>query len=235
MVKFLTFWVSLLDVSTFPALPASYKKVYENLINHLLENYSNLYVYDIVLETEPVKNSTQTESRGSSSNTTRLKIYYTNHDDVPRIIRLDLPHLEHPYVHVNIENDRSDENNHVRISQDEKNPGEYDHIFDILLDTLKLYNFFSITTKHSPVSDDRMMFKEMKYWIAMYTYAIAAYSYYTTGKSKEIDYCCGKYRQKLIELLKEDGVDENESQKLSPADLFELAHSIIEKNDYIHF
>ena len=130
--KFLTFWVSLLDVATFPGLCKTHQTVYYNLVNFFLKNFANIYIYDIIAESNPVSNGKESTSRGSSSNTTRLKIFFTTNNDQPQLLRLDLPHIDHPYVHINWETNMS---KHIRISDDAEE-GQYDNLFDPLIDTL---------------------------------------------------------------------------------------------------
>lgn len=236
LVKYLTFWVSLLDVATFPGLPPKYKKVYDNLMKYLMDHYANIFVYDVVVETSPVWQANNTADRGSESNTTRVKMFFTlDNDDSPRLLRLDLPHVDYPYVHLNIECKARGENVHVRLSEDEEQAGEYDSVFDALVETLRLYNFFSITNRHTPVSDDRIVLKEMPYWTAMYFYAIAAEAYLYLGEECSIirHPIMKYYRVDLIQLLAEDGITIDETLKLNPYDLFDLADGVIRKNNII--
>lgn len=233
--KFLTFWVGLMDTLTFPNLKKPYREVYINLIAFLLKRYANIYIYDIVTESNLVKDSGNSANRGSNSNTTRLKIFYTTGDDVPRLIRLDLPHEDHPYVHLNIHKYGSDENIHFRISSNENFSGEYDGVFDSLIEVLRVYNFFTISTRHSPVSDDKMVFKEMEYWTAMYNLAIPAMGEILIGENKELDAfdVVKEAREKLISLLEEDGISKDESGRLNNHNLFELADGLIRGNSII--
>lgn len=232
-IKFLTFWVGLMDTYTFPNLSKEYIPVYANLIAFLLKKYANIYIYDIVTESSPVTDSENSSTRGSSSNTTRLKLFFTTGDDTPRLIRLDLPHEGHPYVHLNIHTYKSDDNIHIRLSQDETFQGEYDDVFEPLIDTLRVYNYFTITSRHTPVADDRLMFREMEYWSAMYNFNIHAMGEVLLGENEED---IKKFpfffqtRQKLISLLEEDGFAKTDSEPLSCFDLFEVADGIIRRN-----
>ncbi len=232
-VKFLTFWVGLMDTYTFPNLNKEYRPVYANLIAFLLKEYANIYIYDIVTESSPVTDSDNSSTRGSSSNTIRLKIFFTTGDDTPRLIRLDLPHEGHPYVHLNIHTYKSDENIHFRLSPDETYQGEYDGVFDPLIDVLRVYNYFTITSRHTPVADDRLMFREMEYWSAMYNFTIFAMGEVLLGENEE-DITrfpiFSETRQKLISLLEEDGFAKTDSEPLSNFDLFEVADGIIRRN-----
>lgn len=223
--KYVTFWVSLLDVATFPALSKKQRKAYFNWMRYLLDNFANIYIYDIVAECNPVFNSSTSDLRKSESNTTRLKIFFTDKDDVPQLLRLDLPHVDHPYVHVNHHVCGSDTNEHVRISDDEDINGQYDGLFDALVDALRLYNFYSISNRHSSVSEDKQVFREMAYWTAMYNYAIAAKAYLYLGDESEIygEEFVKEKREALINMLLEDGFNREELSELNPYDLFEFA------------
>lgn len=230
-IKYLTFWVSLLDVATFPGLPQCYKVVYNNLIDYLLENYANIYIYDIVAESAIVKNANYIETRGSESNTTRVKIFFTMNDDKPQLLRLDLPHIDHPYVHINHENAEGIINKHVRLSDDVID-GSLDNVFASLVETLQCYDFYGIDTRHSPVSDDKAFFHEMQYLAAMYSYAIVARAYLLLGDDSKVynQSFIKLWRIKLIGLLREDGLDGDDINNLDPFSLLELADEIICKN-----
>lgn len=234
-IKFLTFWVGLMDTFTFPNIGKSYKSVYGNLIAFLLKNYSNIYIYDIITESNNVSDSKHSSVRGSASNTTRLKIFFTTNDDMPRLIRLDLPHEGQPYVHLNIHTYRSEENLHIPISQEETYSGEYDDVFEPLIDVLRVYNYFTITTRHSPVADDRIMFREMEYWSAMYNLNISAMGEVILGEEDKMEQfpVLQEARNKLIALLEEDGIQVQETTQLSDYDLFELSDNILRGNSII--
>lgn len=234
-LKYLTFWVGLMDTFTFPKLHDKYHEVYANLVFYLLKNYANIYIYDIVSECKPVSKPDESGSRGAESNTTRLKIFFTKADDKPRLIRLDLPHKDHPYVHLNIEEFGSSENIHFRLSKDETSPGEYDDVFSFLVDSLRINNYYSTATRHSQVSDDRMVFREMEYWTAMYNFAVPAMGYSLIGSNEFINNIpeVKIARAKLISLLHEDGFLIQEAEQLNDSDLFELADESIRKNALI--
>lgn len=234
-LKYLTFWVALMDTFTFPGLKESFREIYANLIDYLLKNYANIYIYDIVAESNLVENSANTKVRGSNSNTTRLKIFFTTSDNIPRLMRLDLPHIDCPYVHINIENRETGENIHQKISQPEKFSGEYDSVFESLIRVLQTYNFYSITTRHSPVSDDRAIFREMKYWTAMYDFAIPAMGSLILGSNDNINHFAvvQQSRKALLLLLQEDGVPVEDSEALNDYELFEFADLTIRKNALI--
>ena len=126
---FLAFWCCLLDVVTCPCCTDEEKEVLGNLAEFFMKYYSNIYVYNLVVEADSVRNANHTEERGSADNTTRVKLYYTMTDDRPIMMRLDLPHAGYPYVHLNIED--NGENYHYPLSL-EVNDGRYDHVFDEL-------------------------------------------------------------------------------------------------------
>ena len=234
-LKYLTFWVGLMDTYTFPNLQDNFHEVYAILVFYLLSNYANIYIYDVVSECKPVSKSDESDSRGSESNTTRLKIFFTNADDKPRLIRLDLPHKDHPYVHLNIEEFGSSENIHYRLSKDESSPGEYDNVFTSLVEALRVNNYYSLSTRHSPVSDDRMVFREMEYWTAMYNFAVPAIGYSLIGNNESINHIpeVNTARDKLLILLEEDGIPIKEAMQLNDAELFEFADKSIRKNALI--
>lgn len=228
LTKYLTFWVSLLDVTTFPCLPTEYKEVYNNWIDYLLKNYANIYIYDIVAESNIVKNSGSTNTRGSESNTTRVKIFFTQSDDKPQLLRLDLPHVDHPYVHINHQDAEGNINNHIRLSSDVAD-GTLDNVFEPLIETLQCYNFFTIDTRYSPASDDKAFIHEMRYLTAMYSYAIVAHAYLYLGYDSEI-YKMPEvklWRIELIKLLSTDGYSPEETCKLDPWSLFEFADTLM--------
>lgn len=234
-LKYLTFWVGLMDTFTFPNLKDSYREVFANLVFYLLTNYANIYIYDIISESNPVFKSDESDTRGSESNTTRLKIFFTTADDIPRLIRLDLPHVDHPYVHLNIEEYGSSEKIHYRLSKDESFHGEYDDVFTLLVEALRVNNYYSITTRHTPVSDDQMVFREMEYWTAMYNFAIPAMGYSLIGNNESINHIpeVNTARTKLITLLEDDGIPVKEAVQLNDSELFEFADEAIRKNALI--
>lgn len=234
LTKYLTFWVGLLDVATFPGLSLEQKSVYKALSDYLLRTYANIYIYDIVAESDSVKQSKNTAARDASGNTTRLKIFFTQADNKPQMLRLDLPHEDHQYVHLNHET-IDGKNNHIRISEDEKYSGQYDGVFDPLVQTLQLYNFYTITTRHTPREDDTQVFKEMQYLSAMYDYEITVRSYLYLGSNNEImksEYSRNA-RNTLIGLLVADGLKKDELETLNPYDLFKFADDAICMNKWI--
>lgn len=234
-LKYLTFWVGLMDTFTFPKLQDKYQEIYANLVFYLLANYANIYIYDIISESKPVSKSDESHSRGSESNTTRLKIFFTTGDDIPRLIRLDLPHKDHHYVHLNIEELGSSDNVHYRLSKDETFPGEFDNVFTYLVEALRLNNYYSITTRNSSDFDDQMIFREMEYWTAMYNFAVPVMGYCLIGNNDSINHipAVKTARTKLLTLLEEDGIPIKDAKQLNDADLFEFADESIRKNALI--
>ncbi len=230
-LKYLTFWVGLLDTATFPGIDAKYSEVFNNLVDYLLAHYSNIYIYDIVTESNPIVNSAISNARGSESNTTRIKIFFTEYDDIPRLMRLDLPHVDTPYVHLNIENLSTGENVHERLSSDESFSGEYDGLFEPLIETLRSYNFYTISSRHSGVAEDRLVRQEMKIRIALYNYSIKAY-YYCVLQEKTpnmYDIWFEKSKNTIIELLVGEGFNWDELKGLDPYSLFTLADEAMNK------
>lgn len=235
LTKYVTFWVGLLDVATFPGFTSEQKTAYSNLMRYLLDNYANIYIYDIVAESNPVFNSSNSDTRKSESNTTRIKIFFTDNDDVPQLMRLDLPHVDNIYVHVNHHVWGSENNEHIRISDDETTKGQYDGLFDPLVEALRIYNFYTISNRHSSVSEDKQVFREMEYWTAMYNYSIAAKAYLYLGNESSIlgsDFVRAN-KEILIRMLIEDGFNRNDLADLNPYDLFEFANESIKSLNFI--
>lgn len=224
---FLCFWCCLLDVVTCPCCTDEEKEVLGNLAQYILENYSNIYVYNIVVEADCVHNSVQVEQRGSVDNTTRVKLYFTDIDDNPILLRLDLPHIDCPYVHINIESEH--ENIHVPLSK-ETDDGRYDHVFDELRDALLQYNFNATDYYHSPVAKDKEIMRDMRYRTAILNYSICAFNYALIGNASTSCYAPPDIisaRAILEGLLKCETIKQEELKKLNPIDILELAMSEI--------
>ena len=180
--RFLSFWACLIVIDTFPLLDDKAKEVLDNLISYLLKNYANIYLYDIVIEGVAVK-SDRINGRKSDANTTRLKIYFTHDDGKPALIRLDLPHLEHPYVHINVEGISG--NQHFPLSRDAVS-FEYDSVFDELCESLKNLDYYSSECYHSPASVDHVTFEDMQIRTAMFEYAPIVFEETITGRKSEL-------------------------------------------------
>ena len=161
--------------------------------------------------------------RGSAENTTRIKLYFTKEDATPILMRLDLPHLEHPYVHLNIE-DGSD-NKHVRLSEDSQG-NVYECVFEELAFALLQYNFNATDYVHSPAAEDKKVIKDMRYRTALMKYAPNAFYYQALGRVPEADShpMIQHARNVLIELLEEEGLRRKDTEQLTPPDLLELAY-----------
>ena len=219
---FLAFWCCLLDVVTCPCCTDEEKEVLGNLAQFFMKYYSDIYVYNLVVEADSVKNANHTEERGSADNTTRVKMYYTMADDRPILMRLDLPHVGYPYVHLNIED--GDDNYHYPLSQD-VNDGRYDHVFDELQKALLQYNFNATDFYHSPVATDKEIMKDMRYRTAILNYSICALFYAIIGEKSRIclDSVIIKARATLEELLVSDIIKKEELAELNPNDILEMA------------
>ena len=223
---FLCFWRCLLDVVTCPCCTDEEKEVLGNLAQYILKNYSNIHIYNIVVEADDVHNGDYVWQRGSVDNTTRVKLYFTDIDDHPILLRLDLPHIDCPYVHINIESEHK--NTHVPLSK-ETDDGRYDHVFEELRDALLQYNFNATDYYHSPCAKDKEIMQDMCYRTAILDYSICAYYYALIGNASKICYAPEIIyaRSKLEELLKCDSIKEEELKNLNPIDILELAMSEI--------
>lgn len=222
--RFLSFWSCLVTVATFPQLDDKSKETLNNLMDYLLKNYDSVFLYDIVVEGDCLKGSTPLSERGSADNTTRVKLYYTTETIEPCEMRLDLPHVDHPYAHLNIE--QGEENLHQRISSNAEGE-EYDHVYDDLVEALSLFDYFSTVCKHSPVADDRRILSEMKYRVALFNYSMSAY-YYLLFKEFNIENYhehsyYERFRLALYELLAEDSIAIDDAEKMNPEELLAYA------------
>lgn len=224
---FLCFWCCLLDVMTCQCCTDEEKEVLGNLAQYILKNYSNIHIYNIVVEADCVHNSNHVKQRGSVDNTTRIKLYFTDIGDNPILLRLDLPHIDCPYVHINIESEH--ENTHVPLSK-ETDDGRYDHVFDELRDALLQYNFNATDYYHSPVAKDKEIMRDMRYRTAILNYSICAFNYALIGNASTSCYAPPDIisaRAILEGLLKCETIKQEELKKLNPIDILELAMSEI--------
>ncbi len=212
--RFLSFWACLVTVATFPQLDEKSHEVLENLMDYLLKNFDCVYLYDILKEGDCVNSSTPLAERKSSDNTTRIKLFYTTETIDPCEMRLDLPHVDYPYVHLNIHKDGN--NFHVPISKEAKGE-ESDHVFDSLEEALSMYDYFSTICKHSPVAEDRQIIADMKYRVAMFNYSVSTYYYLLFisfgGEYNEPSYY-NHFKPTLYKLLSEDGVGIEEAKNI---------------------
>lgn len=228
---FLAFWCCLTDIMSFPGCDEKEKEVMENLSAFMLAHYAN--VYNTVVENNPLKGGDVVLLRGSAENTTRIKLYLTREDDSPVLLRLDLPHEGCPYVHLNIEENGN--NNHIPLSK-EAHGDEYDHVFDNLEKALLRYNFNVTEYVHSPVAQDKVIIKDMRYRTVLLNYAPCSF-YCLAFSDLEIDNEpeCVTHpfiihtRNTLIDLLVTDGYRKEELLSLDPPDLLEMAYKELRK------
>ena len=228
---FLTFWCCMVDILSFPGSDEKEKEVMKNLSDYLLTNYANVYVYNIVVENNPIESGDLALQRGSAENTTRVKLYLTREDGSPVLLRLDLPHEGYPYVHLNIEENGN--NNHIPLSA-EAHGDEYDHVFNNLAKALLRYNFNVIEYVHSPVDQDEVIIRDMRYRTALLN--LAPCSFYCLAfsdlKINEEPNCIThpfiiQARNTLVELLGKDGYNKEELLSLDPPNLLEMAYQAL--------
>lgn len=162
--RYLSFWSCLIDVMSFPGLSQEESKVLNEIAGWFLGNLTNPYVYHLSCESSDLNGQVDVNLRESSDNTTRIKIYLTKSDDVPMLVRFDLPHKGQPYVHLNIE--QGEKNLHYRLSPDVTD-GSMDHVFDNLCASLRYFNYNCTFYYHSPVSKDREIIRRMPEYTAM--------------------------------------------------------------------
>lgn len=220
---YLSFWCCLTDVATFPGNTPQENEVLWQLIDFMLKTYANIYIYNLTVENNPIKGEDNIKGRGSAENTTRIKLYFTQEDGVPVLLRLDLPHEDYPYVHINIE--ENGENKHIRLSADTNND-EYDHVFDNLAYALLQYDFNAADYVHSPVDQDKVIIKDMRYRTALFNYSPCSFFYQILPDNTSISFLESVKQAKkiLVELLEMDGFNREELFALTPPDLLELAY-----------
>ena len=80
---FLAFWCCLADIMTFPGCEEEEKAVLENLSAYMLANYAYVYVYNTVVENNPLEGGEVALLRGYGETSTRLKLYLTREYDSP--------------------------------------------------------------------------------------------------------------------------------------------------------
>ncbi len=220
---YLAFWSCLADMATFPGNTPQEQEVLDNLVAYLFDNYANICVYNLSVENNSLGDCDHIDKRGSAENTTRIKLYFTKDDIEPVLLRLDLPHIDHPYVHLNIEEGGG--NKHVPLSKEVVDSG-YDHVFDNLAWALVLYDFNAADYVHSPVSEDKRIFKDMRYRTALMKYAPNAYYAWALGgpTSTEGHPSVKLARAVLIDLLEMDNFKREELNNLAAPDLLEMAY-----------
>lgn len=162
--RYLSFWSCLIDVMSFPGLLKDEYEILNKIAGWFLENLTNPFVYHISCESNPLNETVKVDKRESDDNTNRIKVYITKNDDVPILVRFDLPHKGVPYVHLNIQ--KGEENIHYRLSSDVED-GRLDHVFDNLCESLKSFNFNGSFFYHSPSGKDREIIKRMPEYTAM--------------------------------------------------------------------
>ena len=69
---YISFWSCWTDVATLPGNSQQENEVLNNLTEFMLENYLNIYVYNLSVENNPVSGGSNTSARGSAENTTRI-------------------------------------------------------------------------------------------------------------------------------------------------------------------
>lgn len=162
--RYLSFWACLIDVMSFPGISKDELEILNKVAGYFLENITNPFVYHISCESNPLNESVKVDNRESDDNTTRIKVYLTKNDDVPILVRFDLPHKGEPYVHLNIQ--KGEENTHYRLSSDVED-GCLDHVFDNLCKALNTFNFNGAFFYHSPSGKDRDIIHRMPEYTAM--------------------------------------------------------------------
>lgn len=220
---YLAFWSCLADMATFPGNTPQEKEVLDNLADYLLANYANIYVYNLSVENNSLGGCGHIDKRGSAENTTRIKLYFTKDDTESVLLRFDLPHIDHPYVHLNIE--EGGKNKHEPLTKNVVG-GEYDHVFDNLAWALVQHDFNAADYVHSPASEDKRIFKDMRYRTALMKYAPNAYYAWALGgpTSAEGHPSVKHSREVLIDLLEMDNFKREELNDLAAPDLLELAY-----------
>lgn len=104
--RYISFWCGLFNIISCPAINLYTRKRFLCLMEYLLSIKENVYLHHIFIESNPVDHACPIEKRGQKENTTRLKLYFTFEDGKPWLARFDLPHVDVPYLHINL----SDEN-----------------------------------------------------------------------------------------------------------------------------
>ena len=197
--------------------------IYSELILFL----TNPFIYHISCESNPLNASVNVENRESNDNTTRIKVYLTKNDDVPFLVRFDLPHKGEPYVHLNIE--KGEENIHHRLSPDVED-GRYDHVFDNLCKALQTFNFNGSFFYHSPSGKDCEIIRRMPEYTAMMNLASYVEGIHLGVILDDlpvgIEYMVNESTEIIRKIVKDDLED---IDSLSLPDLYCYADMIIEK------
>ena len=227
--RYLSFWSCLLDIMSFPGLSKAESDVLNKVAGWFLCNLTNPYVYHLICESNPLNKLRSVDMRESSDNTTRIKVYLMKNDDeVPYLVRFDLPHKGEPYVHLNIQH--NEENEHFRLSTkviDES----LDHVFENLSESLKTFNFNCSFLYHSPVAKDREIIQRMPEYTAMMDLAT-----YVEGIYLELDLnpnvlpdCIKETLDRSVKIIKEMVENELETTIEELPDLYIYADMILEE------
>lgn len=225
--RYLSFWSCLIDVMSFPGLLKDEYEILNIIAGWFLENLTNPFIYHISCESNPLNVSANVEDRESNDNTTRIKVYLTKNDDVPILVRFDLPHKGEPYVHLNIE--KGEENIHHRLSPDVED-GRFDHVFDNLCEALKTFNFNGSFFYHSPSGKDREIIKRMPEYTAMMNLAFYVEGIYQgimfDNLPVSIEFMVNESIKIIKKIVKNDLED---VEKMSLPELYCYADIILEK------
>ena len=225
--RYLSFWSCLIDVMSFPGLLKDEYEILNKIAGWFLENLTNPFVYHISCESNPLNETVKVDKRESDDNTNRIKVYITKNDDVPILVRFDLPHKGVPYVHLNIQ--KGEENIHYRLSSDVED-GRLDHVFDNLCESLKSFNFNGSFFYHSPSGKDREIIKRMPEYTAMMNLASYVEGIHLgimiDNLPVSIEYMVNQSIEIIKKIVKDDLGD---IDSLSLPDLYCYADMILEK------
>ena len=225
--RYLSFWSCLIDVMSFPGLLKDEYEILNKIAGWFLENLTNPFVYHISCESNPLNETVKVDKRESDDNTNRIKVYITKNDDVPILVRFDLPHKGVPYVHLNIQ--KGEENIHYRLSSDVED-GRLDHVFDNLCESLKSFNFNGSSFYHSPSGKDREIIKRMPEYTAMMNLASYVEGIHLgimiDNLPVSIEYMVNQSIEIIKKIVKDDLGD---IDSLSLPDLYCYADMILEK------
>ncbi|WP_319505535.1 hypothetical protein [Bacteroides graminisolvens] len=153
--RFMAFWTCLLQIVTCPSLPKAMRSSFRDFASCLLHNFGSVYVHHIIVEQSSLNQSIIPKYRGSSDNTTRLKVYFTLENGHPLLARFDLSHKGVPFLHINMEDENGavPEFNHCQLSLTEAE----DNILKPLEDALMTFNYNGVEFKHAPTHFDKKM------------------------------------------------------------------------------
>ena len=225
--RYLSFWSCLIDVMSFPGLSKDEYEILNKIAGWFLKNLTNPFVYHISCESNPLNETVKVDKRESDDNTNRIKVYITKNDDVPILVRFDLPHKGVPYVHLNIQ--KGEENIHYRLSSDVED-GRLDHVFDNLCESLKSFNFNGSFFYHSPSGKDREIIMRMPEYTAMMNLASYVEGIHLGIMIEDlpfsIEYIVNQSTEIIKKIVKDDLVV---IENMSLPDLYYYADMILEK------